>query len=295
MNIISLREQLSQFFKEDIGFGDITVEAVISSEHGSAEITAREEGVFFGEKIISEGFALLDPNLQIRIFKKDGEEVSAGEVIAEISGCSQAILTGERVILNLIQRLSAIATITRNAVKEVEGTGVHITDTRKTTPGLRMLEKAAVHAGGGRNHRSRLDDAVLIKENHIAAAGSVRKAVDKAKKRAGHMLKIEVEVENERELKEAVQAAPDVIMFDNCTIEEAAKWVSLVPPHIKTEMSGGLVPGNLRKAAETGVDNLSLGALTHSAGILDMSLLLKLNINRQTIQNQERSSSHEFI
>ncbi|SDN72199.1 carboxylating nicotinate-nucleotide diphosphorylase [Alkalicoccus daliensis] len=295
MNLISLREKLKEYFNEDIGFGDITAEAVLNNEIGGAQIIVKEPGVFFGELIIKEGFALIDPSLEIQFYKRDGEEVVSHEAVAEITGSCRSILTGERVILNLIQRLSGIATFTRAAVEEVEGTGVQITDTRKTTPGLRMMEKAAVRAGGGKNHRARLDDALLIKENHIAAAGSIKEAVYKAKKRAGHMLKIEVEVENEKEVLEAVEASPDVIMFDNCTPAQAKKWALLVPEEINTEISGGLAPGMLREAAETGVDFLSIGALTHSAGILDMSLLLTMRNDDSQHADAERKKNYEFI
>lgn len=275
MNVLHLKKQLTTYFEEDLGFGDATGEALLQNEKGRGEIKAKQAGIFFGEEIIQEGFKLLDAGLKVDIFKRNGEPMSKNEIIAAVTGSSKTILTGERVILNLLQRLAGIASLTHQACREIEGTGVHITDTRKTTPGLRMLEKAAVRAGGGKNHRAGLNDAILIKENHIEAAGSVTHAVKLAKAYAGHMMKVEVEIENERELKEAIAAAPDVIMFDNCSLDETKAWAAMVPTGIITELSGGMKPGNLRAAAETGIDYISIGALTHSAAALDMSLLLK--------------------
>lgn len=276
MNLLYLKDQLKTFFNEDIGFGDVTAEALLKEEQGKGIIIAKESGIFYGKEIIEEAFQLIDASLHILILKENGESLQPKDVIAEISGSGKSIMLAERVVLNLLQRLSGIATFTARACAELHGTNVQITDTRKTTPGLRMLEKEAVRAGGGKNHRSRLDAAILIKENHIEAAGSLTKAVALAKSYAGHMMKIEVEIENEAELHEAIAAAPDVIMFDNCTLEEAAAWRQHLPKGITSELSGGITLGKIREAAAAGIDCISMGALTHSAGAVDMSLIFKL-------------------
>ncbi|WP_280768678.1 carboxylating nicotinate-nucleotide diphosphorylase [Salipaludibacillus daqingensis] len=272
MNKHRLKQQLADFFQEDIGFGDITSQAIFENEQAEAVFISKQTGIFCGEQIILAAYELFSTEVTVDILKRDGEEIDVGDVIAKVSGPIVDLLSSERVVLNLVQRLSAIATKTKQAVKEVEGTGVYISDTRKTTPGLRMLEKYAVRCGGGKNHRFGLDDAVLIKDNHIAKAGSVSKALQKVKEVTGHMTKIEVEVETFEQLKEAIVEEPDVIMLDNCSVEDATKWCKEIPSHIIVEISGGLTVSQIRDYATTGVNVISMGALTHSAQSLDISL-----------------------
>ena len=220
----------------------------------------------------------MDSQQQLEAFVSDGEEVAAGKVIARTNGFADVLLAGERLALNLLQRLSGIATLTRSYVAAVEGTNAVIVDTRKTVPGLRMLEKYAVQAGGGRNHRFGLDDGVLIKDNHIALAGGVGAAVKRAKESVGHLHKIEVEVSNERDLREAVEEGADILLLDNLTPEETARLVSLVrdsAPGVLLESSGGITIENVRAYAEAGVDLISVGALTHSARAMDVSFKIQ--------------------
>ncbi|OZT12103.1 nicotinate-nucleotide diphosphorylase (carboxylating) [Priestia aryabhattai] len=273
MNALKIKALLHQFFIEDIGDQDLTSEAIFSRhETGYAEIVAKQSGIFVGDSIIAEGFYLINQQAEVQLYKRDGEHVKAGDIIAKVHGPIQAILTGERVILNLIQRMSGIATMTFQARKMMEGTHTQICDTRKTTPGLRGLEKYAVRMGGGVNHRFGLYDGVMLKDNHIAYAGSIKKAVLKVKESVGPMVKIEVEIETLEQLKEAVEADVDVIMFDNCRPQTIKEWISLVPNHIMTEASGGMTLNNIASYKDTGVDYISLGALTHSVQSLDISL-----------------------
>ncbi|WP_416149155.1 carboxylating nicotinate-nucleotide diphosphorylase [Salipaludibacillus sp. HK11] len=272
MNNLLLKQQLADFFQEDLGYGDKTSDAIFENEEAEAVYMTKQAGVFCGEKVILAAYELFSKNIRVTLFKRDGEQIEVGEVIAKVTGPVIDLLSSERVILNLIQRLSAIATKTNEAVREVEGTGVQICDTRKTTPGLRMLEKYAVQCGGGKNHRYGLDDAILIKDNHIAQVGSVSKAVEKVRGVIGHMTKIEVEIETFEQLKEAIAANPDVIMLDNCSSDQAKVWCREIPAHITVEISGGLTLKQLRDYADTGVHVISMGALTHSAQSLDISL-----------------------
>lgn len=267
-----LKQQLADFFQEDLGFGDKTSQAIFDKEEAEAIYMSKESGIFCGEEVILAAYELFSQDIRVAHLKRDGEKMEVGDVIAKVSGPVVDLLSSERVILNLVQRLSAIATKTNQAVEEVYGTGVDICDTRKTTPGLRMLEKYAVLCGGGKNHRFGLDDAILIKDNHIAKAGSVTKALQKVKKVTGHMTKIEVEVESYEQLKEAIAESPDVIMLDNCSVEDATNWCKEIPAHITIEISGGLTVSQLREYANTGVNVISMGALTHSAQSLDISL-----------------------
>ncbi|MFK2824510.1 carboxylating nicotinate-nucleotide diphosphorylase [Bacillus sp. B190/17] len=272
MNEIKLESMLKQFFIEDIGDGDLSGEALFTrDERGAFTLLAKESGVFCGKQILERGFALIDPSSIVRINKEDGEVVSPGTIIAEVEGTMQGLLQGERVILNLIQRMSGIATATAEAVKQTAGTKAKICDTRKTTPGLRMLEKYAVKTGGGYNHRRGLYDAIMLKDNHIAFAGGIKQAVEKARDAIGHTVKIEVEIETKDQLIEAVEAGADIIMFDNRTPEEIKQWLPLVPEHIATEASGGISFSGIRPFAESGVEWISLGALTHSIRALDIS------------------------
>lgn len=276
MNSIKLQDMLKQFFNEDIGDGDLSSELIFSpEEQGSFTFYAKEDGIFCGEQIIKTGFHLLDPTLQIQLLKQDGDTISKGDKLAMIEGSLQKLLTGERVVLNLVQRMSAIATAAAKAVAETTGTNAKVCDTRKTMPGLRMLDKYAVRAGGAYNHRSGLYDCIMLKDNHIAFAGSITKAVETARAKIGHTVKIEVEIETKDQLQEAIAAGADIIMFDNRTPEEIREWLSLVPSHIATEASGGITIDNLRAYAESGIQWISLGALTHSVKAFDISALVQ--------------------
>ncbi|ANB57844.1 nicotinate-nucleotide diphosphorylase [Anoxybacillus sp. B7M1] len=272
MNIIKLQQMLQQFFLEDIGERDVTSETIFPHHHlASGSFLVKEAGIFSGADIMKTAYHLLDPSISVTLYKRDGEKVDKGDVIASVSGPIAPLLTGERVILNLIQRMSGIATITHQAVMTLNSEYTRICDTRKTTPGLRMLEKYAVTCGGGYNHRFGLYDAVMIKDNHIAFCGSITKAVHTVRQQLGHMVKIEVETETREQVIEAVKAGADVIMFDNRTPEEIREFVQLVPSAIITEASGGITLENLAEYGDTGVDYISLGFLTHSVKALDIS------------------------
>lgn len=277
MNLIKLQDMLKQFFNEDIGDGDLSSEYLFSpSEQGSFTFYAKEDGVFCGAQVIETGFKLLDPTLEVTLLKHDGERIQKGSQLAVICGSFRSLLTGERVILNLVQRMSAIATNAANAVALTEGTNAKIVDTRKTIPGLRMLDKYAVRSGGAFNHRSGLYDCIMLKDNHIAFAGGITNAVKLAKSKIGHTIKVEVEIETKDQLLEAIEAGADIIMFDNRTPVEIREWLPFVPDHITTEASGGITLENLRSYAESGVQYISLGALTHSVKALDISALVQL-------------------
>lgn len=276
MNDIKIRKSLEQFFIEDIGEMDLSSETIFPQEvNGEAVMIAKEDGLIAGMSIITIGYSLINKDLTVETFKKDGDVVKKGEIIATIKGSVQSILTGERVILNLLQRMSGIATLTNKAVTLLNSDHTRICDTRKTTPGLRMFEKYAVRCGGGFNHRFGLYDAVMIKDNHIGFSGSIMNAVKQVKDKVGHMVKIEVEIETEEQLLEAIEANADVIMFDNRSPEEVAKFVTLTPKHIVTEASGGIGFHNLAEFRHTKVDYISLGMLTHSYSSLDISLNVK--------------------
>lgn len=276
MNVIKLKAMLTSFFNEDIGDGDLSSESIFSpEEQGSFTFYAKEDGIFCGAQIIEIGFPLLDSNLRIQVLKKDGEPISKGDQLATIEGSLRSLLTGERVILNLVQRMCGIATKANKAVAQTIGTNAHICDTRKTIPGLRMLDKYAIRIGGAYNHRNGLYDAIMLKDNHIAFAGSITKAVATARSKIGHTVKIEVEIETKEQLMEAIHAGADIIMFDNRTPAEIRDWISLVPPHIATEASGNITIDNLRSYAESGVAWISLGALTHSVPAFDISALVQ--------------------
>ncbi|MCM3599438.1 carboxylating nicotinate-nucleotide diphosphorylase [Robertmurraya korlensis] len=272
MNKLKLRLQLEQFFLEDIGERDTTSELIFGDdEQGELVFIAKENGIFCGEEIIRTGFTLLDNDVVIDLEIRDGERFELGQKLVTITGQVTTLLKGERVVLNLVQRMSGIATRTKEAVNIVNSTSTRIVDTRKTTPGLRMLEKYAVRCGGGFNHRFGLYDGVMIKDNHIAFAGSISKAVEKVKSNLGHMVKIEVEIESKEQLIEAIEAGADVIMFDNRTPDEIQEWLTLVPNGIVTEASGGITLENLYKYKHTGVDVISLGFLTHTIQSIDIS------------------------
>lgn len=258
---------------EDVGTGDITTESTIPSDRIAHGIyRAKESGVLCGIGVVGRVYELIDPEIRFVPKKSDGDRIEKGEIIAEVSGRAINLLTGERVGLNLLQRMSGIATVTSEAVKQVEGTGAKICDTRKTTPGLRVIEKYAVKVGGGSNHRFNLADGILIKDNHIVAAGGISAAVRAARENAPHTLKVEVEVETFDELAEALEAGADIIMLDNMSCEDMKKAVGIVDHRAMTEASGNMGSRNLREVAECGVDLISIGALTHSPKALDISL-----------------------
>jgi len=268
---------LKQFFNEDIGDGDLSSEYIFSpKKQGTFSFYAKESGIFCGAPIIEHGFHLLDRSIKVNLPKKDGEAVEVGDVIAIIDGPLQKLLMGERVILNLIQRMSAIATAAHLAVQEIAGTNTKICDTRKTIPGLRMLDKYAVRIGGAFNHRNGLYDAIMLKDNHIAFAGSITNAIQAAREKVGHTVKIEVEIETKKQLDEAILAGADIIMFDNRSPEEIRAWLPAVPSSITTEASGGITLENIRAYAQTGIQWISLGSLTHSAKAFDISALVQM-------------------
>ncbi|MFC2946927.1 carboxylating nicotinate-nucleotide diphosphorylase [Virgibacillus sediminis] len=272
MNRLKLSEQLKYFLLEDIGGQDITSNSIFPADkQGRGVFIAKEDGVVSGLDIIKAAYQQLDASINAKVYLKDGEEVHAGETIAEVTGPVTKLLTGERVILNLIQRMSGIATLTRSCISTLDDPSIQICDTRKTTPGLRMFEKYAVRSGGGKNHRYGLDDGVMIKDNHISYCGSITEAIRAVRQEIGHMVKIEVETETKEEVLEAIEAAADVIMFDNRKPDEVKAFSMLVPNHIITEASGGIHPGNLAAYAGTGVNYISLGFLTHSVKALDIS------------------------
>lgn len=268
-----LRELAAAFLREDIGHGDVTTEAVVEPHvRGVARIEAREAFVVAGLDIARACFEILDNDVRWTALAPDGTRVGPGEHLARIEGSLGPILTAERTALNLMQRLSAVATLTARFVAEVEGTRSQIIDTRKTTPGMRILEKAAVRVGGGGNHRFGLDDGVLIKDNHVRAAGGVAEAVKRARNAAPHGLVVEVEVTTLAELDEALDTGAQAILLDNMDPDTVERAVDRVGGSAVLEASGGIDIDNVRSYAEAGVDLISIGALTHSAGSVDISL-----------------------
>ena len=267
---------LKSALAEDVGSGDVTsLSTVPPGRTISGRYIAKEDGVLCGLEVVARAFALLDASIAFTALAADGDRVRKGDVIAAVSGDARAILAGERVGLNLLQHMSGVATQTARAVAAVAGTGAKIVDTRKTTPGLRVLDKYAVRMGGGGNHRFNLADGVLIKDNHIVAAGGIAAAVAAARARAPHSLKIEVEVETLEQLREALEAGADIIMLDNMPTETMREAVRLVAGRALTEASGNMgdkTDAELRAVAETGVELISIGALTHSVRALDISL-----------------------
>lgn len=272
MNPILIEEKLKSFFLEDIGEDDLSSRVFPSDHESTATVKAKENGVAAGLFIFEIGYRLLDPRVQVRLLLSEGERFSTGDTLVEIKGPTRSVLTGERVLLNLVQRMCSIATYTHACSKHVNGTKAQLVDTRKTTAGLRMFEKYAVRIGGGTNHRNGLYDAVMLKDNHIAACGSITSAVSVARLAVGPLVKIEVEVETEAQLLEAISAGPDVIMIDNQSPTTIRAWRDLVPSTILLEASGGITEETLADYAESGVDFISMGALTHSVKQLDLSL-----------------------
>jgi nicotinate-nucleotide pyrophosphorylase (carboxylating) len=260
--------------REDLGrAGDLTTDAIVPAEAvGEARIVAREAGVVSGTLTVERTFALLDPRVKVDIAVRDGGRVAPGSVVATVAGPLRSILTGERVALNFLCRLCGIASATARLVEAVAGTRALIADTRKTTPGLRALEKAAVRDGGGSNHRFGLDDAILIKDNHVAVAGGVAAAIEAARRRAGHLVKIEVEVDTLEQFDEALAAGADIVLLDNFATADLREAVRRAAGRTLLEASGGIDAATVRSIAETGVDLISSGALTHSVRILDLGL-----------------------
>ncbi len=272
---------IAKALREDAPFGDITTEAIVSEkEKGSAVIVAKQEGVICGLPIAAKVFALLDEQSKVDMFAEDGDWVEAGKIVARVEGNLKALLMGERTALNFLQHLSGIATLTREFVEKVEPYGVRIVDTRKTTPLLRSLEKYAVRCGGGFNHRFSLFDGVIVKDNHLRVAGSITEAIKRIKSKAHHLLRIEVEVQNLEQVREALECDVDAILMDNLSPDEVRELVKFVKEWCERkgirrpllEVSGGVNLQNVEAFAQTGVDLISVGALTHSPPALDISM-----------------------
>jgi len=258
---------------EDINYIDSTADLLIpDNSYSEAYFMAKADGVICGSEIAARVFTMLDPSIDVKFLMSEGERVSKGQKIATINGHTREMLKAERTALNIIQHMSGIATYTRKCVDAVEGTKATIADTRKTLPGLRALQKYAVTVGGGRNHRYNLTDAAMLKDNHIDAYGGITAAVNTLRKRAGHMLQIEVETRDLDEVKEALNCGVNVIMLDNMSLEEMTEACKIVDGKAKTEASGNITLDNIRAVAETGVDIISLGALTHSVQAFDISM-----------------------
>jgi nicotinate-nucleotide pyrophosphorylase (carboxylating) len=273
MNPILLKKFIHEVLNEDIGAGDLTTEALVPAGHKSTCLMiAKQAGVIAGLPVAELVFKELDESCRLTPLVNEGDEVAKGTKIARVYGPTRAILTGERVALNLLQRMSGIATLTRQLVKKLEGLDCKVLDTRKTTPGLRQLEKYAVRVGGGTNHRFGLSHGVMLKDNHIAMAGSLAKAVELVRKRVGHMVQVEVEADTLEQVKEILKLDVDAILLDNMDVETLKEAVSLIDGKVWTEASGGITPETIRSIAETGVNAVSLGWITHSATALDISL-----------------------
>ncbi len=269
-----VEKAVAESLAEDLGLGgDITTEATIpAGTRASAVIAARKPGTVAGIQLAKAAFKTLDPFVEFETVIGDGGKVEAGAIIARVSGDARALLTAERTALNFLGHMSGIATLTARYVEAVAGTGARIIDTRKTTPGLRALEKFAVRCGGGVNHRFGLFDAVLIKDNHIEAAGGIGPALERARHHSGHMVKVEIEVTSLDELDDALKLAPDAVLLDNMPPDLLKAAVAEVAGRVITEASGGVTLETVRAIAETGVDLISVGALTHSAPVLDVGL-----------------------
>lgn len=259
--------------KEDITSEDVSTNAVMpESVPGVVDLIAKQDGVIAGLAVYERVFTLLDPTTKATFSVKDGDHVTNGQKIGTVEGDIRVLLSGERVALNYLQRMSGIATYTANVVELLQGTKIKLLDTRKTTPNMRIFEKYAVTVGGGHNHRYNLSDGVLLKDNHIGAAGSVTKAIQMARDYAPFVRKIEVEVENLDMVKEAVEAGADIIMLDNMTHEDMEKAMQIIDGKAEVEVSGNVTKDNIKKLADLGVDYISSGALTHSSPILDLSM-----------------------
>ena len=277
MNEITMKMQADQLIRmalqEDITSEDVSTNAVMpTATKGTVELIAKEDGVIAGLDIYARVFTILDEKTEIDFHCKDGDEVKKGELMATVTGDIRVLLSGERVALNYLQRMSGIATYKHSVAMLLEGTKTKLLDTRKTTPNMRIFEKYAVRVGGGYNHRYNLSDGVLLKDNHIGAAGSVAKAVEMAKEYAPFVRKIEVEVENLDMVREAVDAGADIIMLDNMSPEDMKEAIRIIDGRAETECSGNVTKENIDRLTSLGVDYISSGALTHSAPVLDISL-----------------------
>ena len=277
MNQITMKLQadhlILEALKEDISSEDVTTNSVMKEAvAGEVDLICKQDGIIAGLEVFERVFTLLDPDTKVELYYKDGEEVKNGQLMGKVKGDIRVLLSGERVALNYLQRMSGIASYTRSVVSLLGESKTKLLDTRKTTPNMRIFEKYAVRAGGGYNHRYNLSDGVLLKDNHIGAAGSVAKAIQMAKEYAPFVRKIEVEVENLDMVKEAVEAGADIIMLDNMSPEDMKKAVELIDGRAQTECSGNVTKENIARLTEIGVDYISSGALTHSAPILDISL-----------------------
>ena len=269
----TLRKTLGRFLAEDIGLGDVTSESIFSSqEEGAARLIARESFVLAGCDVAAEVFGVQNPKICVEQLVEDGKRVQPGDQLLLVRGPVVDLLKAERVALNLLQRMSGIATITAQYVEAVRGYPVRITDTRKTTPGLRMLEKQAVQVGGGNNHRFNLADGVMIKDNHIAACGSIAAAVARVREKVPHTLRIEVETDTLEQVCDCLDCGVDIIMLDNMTYEKMREAVDIIDGRAIVEASGGITLENVRDVAATGVDIISSGALTHSAPFCDIGM-----------------------
>jgi nicotinate-nucleotide pyrophosphorylase (carboxylating) len=272
-----IRPLVEAALREDMRSGDITTNALIPSDAKAiAMMRAREDGVLAGIDLAQMAFSLLDESVRFWRQKGDGQSMARGETVLQIEGGARAVLTAERIALNFVQRLSGVATLTRQFVDAVAGTPTRIADTRKTTPGLRVLEKYAVRCGGGSNHRFALDDMILIKDNHVALCGGIAPAIERARANIGHAVKIEVECDTLDQVRQAAEARADIILLDNMTPDELREAVGIVNGRSLSEASGGVNLQTVRAIAESGVNIISVGALTHSARALDLGLDIEI-------------------
>ncbi len=277
LNRFYVDELIKTAICEDIHYVDVTTDYLIDENaETTAKFVSKADGVVCGLEIALRVFTLLDDRITFEVFKKDGDEVKKGEIICKMRGNTRALLKGERTALNLIQHMSGIATATHHCVKLVEGTNASVVDTRKTLPGLRPLQKYAVTCGGGKNHRYNLSDAAMLKDNHIDAYGGITAAVEELRKKAGHMVKIEVETRTLDDLREALSVGADIIMLDNMDCATMTEAVRINAGRAKLEASGNITEDNIAEVAKTGVDIISLGALTHSVKAFDISMRIDL-------------------
>ncbi len=277
MDWLIVDEQIAQWVKEDMNNGDITTEALIAEDLTSnSELIAKEDGIVAGLTVMQRVFLRLDREIDFEFLVQEGDRVNPGEVIARISGRTKTILQGERTALNILQRMSGVATETAKYVEALKGLKVRLVDTRKTTPGLRALEKYAVKIAGGYNHRFNLSEAVLIKDNHIQACGGIKAALKNTREKVPHTMKIEIEVETLEQLEEALNYEADIVLLDNMGTDKMKEAVLINKGRALLEASGNIGLHNLRKIAETGVDIISVGAITHSVKALDISLRIKV-------------------
>lgn len=270
---LNMDELILQALREDITSEDVTTNAVIRDEKKACvRLLCKQDGVLAGLKVFHRVFCLLDPSTSMKAYAKDGDKIFVGELLAEVTADARALLSGERTALNYLQRMSGIASYTRRISDMMKGSKTRLLDTRKTTPNMRIFEKYSVRVGGGYNHRYNLSDGILLKDNHIAAAGGVKKAIESAREYAPFVRKIEVEVENLQMAEEALEAGADIIMLDNMTTEQMKEAVKIIGDKAETECSGNVTEERIKELMEIGVDYISCGALTHSAPILDLSL-----------------------